>query len=184
MAFGNMGGLNGVNQPHGQQQQQGGSDWLSNLLQFLFGQNAEDKQYDLYGPEQQQAFSQILQQALGGLQNNPTDFTPIERQAREGFTQNTIPSIAERFTSLGSQGSSAFGNRLGAAGAGLETNLAAMKSGHNLQRSQLLQNLAGLGLAPQKQNVFMPRQPGFLENIGGAAASGLGRAAGMYLGGL
>ncbi len=180
MALGGMGGLNQVQQ----QPQQGGGDWLSNLIQFLFGQNAEDKQYDLYNPEQQQAFSQILQQALGGLQSSPTDFAPIEQQAREGFTQNTIPSIMERFTGLGAQRSSAFGQQLGAAGAGLETNLAAMKSGHNLQRQQLLQNLAGLGLTRQKENVYHPRTSGLIENLAMSASANAGKAAGAFLGGL
>lgn len=181
MAFGSMGGLNqGQQQP----QQSSGGDWLSNILQFLFGQGAEDKQYDLYNPDQQQAFSQILQQALSGLQGNNLDFAPIENQARSDFAQNTIPSIAERFTGLGAQNSSAFGNRLGAAASGLESNLAAQKSGFNMQKQGLLQSLVGLGLTPQKQNVYNPRTPGFLENVGSTAASGLGRAAGMYLGGL
>lgn len=178
MAFGSMGGLNqGQQQP----QQSSGADWLSNILQFLFGQGAEDKQYDLYNPDQQQGFAQILQQALAGLQNNTTDFEPIENQARSDFTQKTIPSIAERFTGLGAQNSSAFANQLGSAGSGLETNLAAMKSGHNLQRQGLLQNLAGLGLTQQKHNVYHPREAGLIENVLGAGAGGLGKAGGMYL---
>lgn len=112
--------------------------------------------YNLYTPQQQQAFNTILQQALSSLGQNQPDFAPIEAQARKGFAENTIPSIAERFSSLGAQGSSAFGQQLGAAGAGLETDLAALRSQYNMGQQQNLQNLLRIGLQPQYEAFYQP----------------------------
>lgn len=131
---------------------------------FWSGQPAGVETFNQYTPEQQQAFSQVLQQALGGLGKNQFDFAPIEDQARRGFAEKTVPTIAERFSSLGSGGSqrsSAFGQQLGAAGAGLETDLAAMKQNYGLQQQQMLQNLLGIGLQPQFESLYRPGSEGF-----------------------
>jgi len=115
---------------------------------FWNGQPAGVETFNQYTPEQQAAFSQILQQALSGIGQNKFDFAPIENQARQGFAEQTIPGIAERFSKLGAQKSSAFGQQLGAAGAGLEGNLAAQKQGYNLQQQQMLQK-------QMVQNIFI-----------------------------
>ena len=112
--------------------------------------------YNLYTPQQQQAFNTVLQQALGGLGQNQFDFAPIEAKARKGFAEQTIPSIAERFTQLGAQRSGAFQQALGQAGSGLESDLAAMKSDYNLKQQQYLQDLLGIGLKPQYEAYYRP----------------------------
>ncbi len=136
---------------------------------FWGGQPAGLETFNQYTPEQQQALSQVLQQSLSGLGKNQFDFAPIEQQAREGFEQKTIPSIAERFSSLGSggsQGSSAFGQQLGAAGAGLETELAAMKQDYGLRQQQMLHELLGIGLKPQFESLYRPGSEGFGKELG------------------
>lgn len=158
---------------------QGPGFWES-LGNFFTGTPERVTQLAKFGPEQEQALSQILQQALGGLSNNQFDFAPIEQQARTGFQQKTLPSIAERFTSMGSQGSSAFRNALGQAGAGLEENLASMKQQYNLQREPLLQNMFNMGVQPRFESAFTPRQPGFFQNaLGGLAGGGQGGQGGQ-----
>lgn len=105
------------------------------------------------------------------------NFGPIEEQARSGFTQRIIPSIAERFTALGAQRSSAFPQLLGQAGSDLESQLAAMKSQYKLQnqaqQQQLLLSLLGLGLTPQFQSAYFQRQPGAGEGIAQGILSSL-----------
>lgn len=140
--------------------------------------------FNQYTPEQQAAFNQVLQQALGGLGKNKFDFAPIESQARAGFAEQTIPGIAERFSRMGAQKSSAFGQELGAAGAGLEGQLAGMKQGYNLQQQRALQGLLGIGLSPQFESLYRPGSEGFGrslasslltgENLFGAGKLGLG----------
>ena len=78
----------------------------------------------------------------------PFDFGPIADLARRNFNQTTIPSIAERFSSLGtggSQRSSAFPRLLKGAGEDLDAQLAAMQEQFGLQER-------GLGLQERGQN--------------------------------
>ena len=66
------------------------------------------------------------------------DVEPLVQQAQAQFQQQTIPSIAERFTAAGagSQGSSAFAQQLGGAGTDLQRNLAALRSQVGYQTAQ------------------------------------------------
>lgn len=150
----------------------------------LFGnQPAQTQQFSRLNPSQANAQNQILSMGLNGLQNlnQSFDFSPIERQARTQFQTNTIPSIAERFTAMGSgPGSSNFIGRLGAAGAGLEQSLASLRSNLGLQQQgqqqNFLSNLLSLGLQPQTDTLHSPEQPGFLQSAGVPILQGLGQA--------
>lgn len=135
--------------------------------------------YTVYSPEQQGALNFALQNAMKGLGNTPFNFDPFEKQAREGFAQQTVPTIAERFTAMGSgPDSGGFNRAIAHAGKGLDTDLAALKSNYNLQQQHMLQNLLGIGLSPQYEAYYRPGDEGFLkslaqnlltgENIGGA----------------
>ena len=124
---------------------------MSSFGRFLFGGGPKIEEIQKYNPQQQQAFSQILQQALSGMQNPSEGFEPIAQQARSQFESKTIPGLAERFTSMGAGGqrSSAFQGALGEAGAGLEEGLAGQQAQYGLQRGGQLQQLLGMGLTPQ-----------------------------------
>ena len=147
---------------------------LNNLLGLLGGgqttQNFQNSPFT-------QAFNQ-------GQQTSPINFAPIEAQARRGFYQNTVPTLAERFTSLGGSGtarSSGFAQALGQAGTNLESNLAAQKSKYdfagqglqnsaNAQRFNQAMSALQLGLTPQFENTYFPAQPGFNQTVLPAAA--------------
>ena len=100
---------------------------------------------------------------MQGLGQNQSNFGDIANQARSNFSQQTVPSIAERFTSMGAGGgrSSAFGHQLGQAGANLETGLAGQQSQHNMQQFQQLLQLLGIGLQPQFENTYSAGKEGF-----------------------
>ena len=115
------------------------------------------------------------------LAKNKFDFAPIEAKARRDFTQKTIPSIAERFASLGtggSQRSSAFPKLLSQAGGDLETNLAAMGSDYAMRGQALNQGLfgsmLGMGLTPPWQHDYIKSQPGMLEQAGSSFMENIG----------
>jgi hypothetical protein len=129
---------------------------------FLTGYGPQTQQLPLFNSEQQQALSKMLSQGMGDF-----NFPAIEEAARSNFQSKTLPSIAERFASLGSgnRGSSGYGAALGQAGAGFEQQLAALKSQHGL-------GLLQLGMTPSFQNVHTPADSGLL----GAAAPGIGSA--------
>lgn len=167
-------------------------------------------QFDTLSPEGQNIVKQAGQTGLGMIgkpQFNTGqyqfDFAPIGREARQNFYQNTIPSLAERFSGLGagSQRSSAFSQSLGQAGAGLESALASLESQYGLQnrgqeaqiglqnQGQLIQyilSLLGLGTQRTSENAYIPRQPGIWESAGkgvaNAGANAIGTGAGIYFG--
>lgn len=124
----------------------------------LTGKPEETKQFQNFKPNQVAALDQLLQM---GLQN----FNPAaqEQLARNQFQTQTLPSIAERFTSMGGgQRSSAFQGALGQAGAGLEQSLAAL-------RSQYGQQALNYGLRPQFENLYQPETQGLFGGLSQSA---------------
>jgi hypothetical protein len=170
---------------------------------------------NMYNPAQQAALKTILTKGLGSFNQmgmnqpqgfNPSQqdiyqgFAPIEQQARTGFAQQTVPSLAERFSSMGNNAlsSPSFASQLGQAGSGMEQGLAALRSQYGMQNRQQLGNeyfrnqalgsdwqnrimqILGMGLGQQGQQYAVPgqpAQPGFLQSLGG----GLGQAVGTGL---
>lgn len=154
-------------------------------------------------PQQQEAFTSILSNVLGQVQQGgvqmpdvslpAASFEPYAQKARTQFAQETVPTIAERFTALGGQRSSAFPQILGQQAAGLEESLAALGSGYDLQRAmtqaQLGMQKTGLGLqqqgqlfgllgallSPQFETAYRPGQASklgsFFGGLGSAAVS-------------
>ncbi len=164
---------------------------------FFTGSPGGFAQLPSFTPEQQTALSELLQSGITGLRNRAQqapfkfDFAPIESQARANFSTETIPSIAEKFTSMGSGAprSSAFQGALGGAASNLERDLAALKSQYGLQQEEIglrrqglednnLMNLLQFGLAPRNENLYFPSQPGALQGLasggGGVVSSLLG----------
>lgn len=121
-----------------------------------------------------------LSQLLSG---SPDAFKAFEAPAMRQFQQQIIPSIAERFSGLGSgsQGSSAFGQQMGAAGAGLSEQLAALRG--NLQQNAL-QQLLGFGQLGLGSQAFgyghRTPQPGFLQSLMPGLAQGVSTALTSY----
>jgi hypothetical protein len=159
-------GSRGSSAPKMQTPQSGGSQLTQGLNQL-----------QRYTPQQQGAINQVLGQATQGLGQQNFSFAPIAQQARENFQTQTIPGLAERFTALGggAQRSSAFQGALGQAGAGLESNLAALQSQFGLQQQNNLMNLLGIGLTPQFEHYYQ-NQPSFMQSLTPGIGQGIGAA--------
>jgi len=146
---------------------------------FLLGSPGQVRRFDIFTPEQQNAISMMLQQAIAGLQQQPgAGFEPIAQKARSDFMQQTVPGIAERFTSMGSGGalsSPAFASALGQAGAGMETGLAAERAKYGLDERQQLMSLLGMGLTPQFESAYQRGDQGLLKGLLGSLAAGATR---------
>lgn len=147
---------------------------MPGLSEFFLGSPQQVQQLSRLGPEQQQALSQIVSQIGPALTG--ADFEGIASEARRGFQQQTVPTIMERLTALGGDRSSAVGQQLGAAGAGLESQLGALRGQYAQQN---LQTLLGAGLQPQMENVVMPEQQGLLQALLVALGGGLGTGLGI-----
>jgi hypothetical protein len=115
---------------------------------------------------QQRASNYVLDQALRGLQQNKPNFTPIANQQLEQFYTQTVPSLAERFTSMGGgQRSSAFQGVLANAGRYLHNDLAAQNQQFGQQNRSNYTNLLNFGLTPRFQTALNPGGAGLLPGI-------------------
>ena len=154
----------------------------------LRGYNINPKQSQLLqAPTQtaqgQQTLQALLSQGLQGMQNMPApQFGPIKQAYEQNYRQNVMPSIAERFAGLGGEGaagSSAFKASMLGAENQLQTQLAGMEQGFNQQNMGQLLQMLGLGLQPQFENIYAPRQQNWWESLLGPLVGGVGMAAGM-----
>lgn len=144
------------------------------MANFLMGTPDRFERINKYSPEQSGALNQLLSMGLSGLQQNQPSFAPIEANARKQYQEDTIPSLAQRFTSMGAQNSSGFGDALARSGEHLESSLGALRGQFDMQnRSQLMQ-LLGMGMAPQDEIGYFAGRPGFLGQAGAGIAQGLG----------
>ena len=101
----------------------------------LFGKPAHTDEASLYSEEQGSFMDQLMRQGMEDV-----DSTGIEDLARKRFSEDTIPSLAERFTSMGGEGgqrSSGFESSIGRARADLEAQLAALGQQGGMQKLQL-----------------------------------------------
>jgi len=158
---------------------------MGGLSNFLFGRKGKIQQVPTVTPEQKGILDQLLGGMSGplgsGLQNlqnilggGPEAFQAFEAPARTAFQQQTIPQIAERFSGLGAQRSSAFGQTLGQAGANLEQNLAAQRAGLPSQALSQLQGLLGTGMTPQFGMQQVPGSSGALQGLMQMLGQGFG----------
>jgi hypothetical protein len=132
--------------------------------QFL-GNQPGVKNFFMGTPQNQQQVPRFSPGVMGGIENlfsqgmqnmNPN---AIEGRARQQFQTQTMPSIAERFTSMGGAGgqrSSAFAPAAMGAGADLESQLAALRSQLGMQQTQM-------GLTPAFDTLNNPAHAGVLE---------------------
>jgi hypothetical protein len=161
------------------------------FLGFLLGSGEKTKEFQRYNPQQEQVLNMLLggaqQQLPQGfefLQNilsqSPEAMQAFERPALRQFEEQILPTIAERFTGMGigSSRSSAFGQQLGAAGAGLSENLQAQRAGLGSNALTQLLGILSSGLAPRFDRQIRPRQSGLLEQLAGNAATAAGQAIG------
>ncbi len=118
-----------------------------------------------------------LQNIMGLLSGDPGALEAFQAPAIRQFEEQTVPGLAERFSGLGSgaQQSSAFGQALSSAGAGLSENLSAQRAGLQQNALSQLQSLLGLGLGTQ---AFQPTQIAGTEGFAQGALKGLGSLAG------
>lgn len=173
---------------------------MSSILNFLFGQKEKMQQQPTMTGGQSGLLQQLLQGLSGGgtgggamgagmqslmdiLSGSPESMQKFEAPYKRQFNEQTVPGLAERFSAMGSgaQGSSAFGQQLGQAGAGLSETLAALRG--QLQQGAMgqLQGMMGQGLGQRSfENIFRPATSGFFGGMAPGIGQGIGQAGGMY----
>ncbi len=134
---------------------------------FFLGTPQRIEQVPRYNSQQQDIMSQVLGRAWGGLQNPTKGFEPIAQNAVNRFNQQIIPSLSERFSSMGqnSISSPAYTSQLGQASAGLASDLASQEAQYGLENQSQLMQLLGIGLTPQHENIGVSGESGLLQQI-------------------
>jgi len=155
---------------------EGGGNFFGGGKNFLFGQPGGVEQYSTMTPDQQSIIQYLMQLSHQGLENPYEGFDQIAQQAQTEFNQQTVPGLAERFTSMGNNAlsSGVFASQIGQAGAGLQSDLNAQRAQYGQQnKQQMIQTLLSL-LQPRSENIYKPRQSGAFENVGNAALGNIG----------
>jgi hypothetical protein len=163
---------------------------MAGISDFLFGSGDKLKKIQTGTPQQQQAHSNILQQLMqmqqpGGGYNQAQDYfsnllcgqgyQDFSEPYLQQFHEQILPRIAEQFAGKGALSSSGFGQALGGAASGLESQLAQLFSGLQGQAAQ-----SQLGQFNQLANTGLGYQPFSYQNQQGSPgiikplAAGLG----------
>lgn len=114
---------------------------MSRLQKGLYG-----SKFDITkSPQYAQSLADLSQagQYYKGLMDPSSEaYEKFKAPMMTEFQQQIIPGISERFAGMGAQSSSAFGQQLGAAGAGLEERLAALRTGLQQEGARGLQDVS------------------------------------------
>jgi len=141
------------------------------------------KSPNLWEGWQQNIFQQLGQQGQNRMQNPYEGWENIEAPARRQFETQTIPSLAERFTSMGSgTHSGSFQGALGQAGAGFDENMAAQKQQYGNNSMQQLMQMLQMALSPQTQTQWQEGSSSDLMKLLAPLMQGIGAGGSMAIG--
>ena len=113
---------------------------LGGWLAGMFGDSGDQGGFregpNKFNPQQQKALNAILAQGQSNLQDPYKGFEPIEQKARTQFQSQSLPGLAERFTTLGgsdTRGSSDFAGMLAGATSEFDQGIAALRAQYGQQ---------------------------------------------------
>ena len=159
------------------------------LKELAMGSPAGFQQSSPYAEWETPYFQQAAQQGAQNLQNPYAGFESIENLARHNFQTQTIPTLAHRFSSMGSNAlSSPVYNEINQqAGKDLELGLAALRAQYGMQNQENALRMLQFGTPLLYNNQWQEGTPGLMSLLGpegaGPALGKLGASAlGSYLG--
>lgn len=157
------------------------ASFLNSLQTGFLGAPGEFQQQSRFTGQQSDLLNQQILPSIAPMlqqlqQRQGQGFGPIAEQATKQFRTQSIPSLAQRFGSMGSsRGGSDYLHALSSAESGLQGNLAALGSQYDLQNNSqmqsLLLSLLGLGTQPQFESLYLPGSQGVIHQILPALAS-------------
>ena len=153
---------------------------ITGLLGFGQGKKSKIKEYSPYSDQQRDLMNQFgsdlgplaglaKQDLMGILGNNPDSLRGFEDPYLKQFNEEIIPNIAERFSGLGAQKSSAFGQALSQGGQDLETRLASLRSQLKQNAMQSLLQFGQMGMQQQNTPYIRQGSPGLFDSLSGSA---------------
>lgn len=162
------------------QKKESGSSFLTKPEQL--------KEFERYSPEQTDLLRSIQsiltgkgEKPTGGILGqlfSPEGFEAYAAPARREFFESTVPGLAERFSGVGAQRSSAFQQQLAKAGEDLSTRLGEFRS---QQQQQLLGPLLNQLLQPRTDRIYQPPSPTGGAQFFSGLAGGVGQTLPLLL---
>ena len=145
-----------------------------NFGEMMFGSSGRNRQVPTMSNQQSSAVHNMLGMGLAGMQDPYAGFAPIAQQARQQY-QQSIPSLASRFTSLSPSlmRTGGFKNSMDQNNQNFEQMLAALQAQYGLQNRGQFMNMASMGLQPTFENQYTPGNQGLFQSIAGPAFAGM-----------
>lgn len=137
------------------------------FLSKKFDKSGSSEQFPTMGQDQQNLQSQIISM-LGPMLSGEGGLGGFGEPARKEFFESTVPGLAEKFSGLGLQKSSAFNQALGKAGQDLSSQLQGQQMG-------LLGQLLPAAFGSQFGTGFQGAQPGGFAEAFEPFGEGLGK---------
>ncbi len=153
--------------PMGQQMGgQGQNGFWETLMSFLFGNKGSMNQFATQTPGQMQDADFLRSFGIQQLQNPYAGFDPIANKLQNQWTQNTVPSLAARFGSLGDNKltSGAFTSQVQGSQNQLNDIIGSLGSQYGQNNINSALNMINSGMRPQFENIYQPSRTGFVQN--------------------
>lgn len=146
----------------------GGSAWA--------GHDASIIQAPTLNAQQQGILQYLLQHAQQQQENPYGGFEDIQNDVNQNFQQQILPSILERFSSMGnnSLSSPSLGNQIGQTAANTNQGLGALRAQYGQQNKQNALQQFGMGLTQPFENFYQPESSGIHEGITKGLIGGVG----------
>lgn len=154
-----------------------GGSLIAKGLEGKTARSGKVKQYPTMTPGQIQSSDWARQQAQDQISNPYKGFEPIQAYQENRFNTRTVPTLAERFTSMGSGSalsSPAFQSDLKNTSEDFRLGLGALQSEYGLKNQALGQNLMRFGMQPQFENKYLAGGPTFASGMLGGVSNILG----------
>lgn len=136
---------------------------------YWMGKDPAMASMDRFTSGQSGAMNRMLETAMTQMDPSRMSFDPIRQRLMSQYQQQILPSIAERFTGMGSgQGSSAFLGTLREGTNDFMERLGSLESQYNMQMFPQYLQMAQMGLMPQQEHMYMPGSKGMLQSGGEA----------------
>jgi hypothetical protein len=156
-----------------------GGSVLAGAAESKMQRKGKARQQPLMSPGQIEDSNWARQQGRNQITNPYQGFEPIQAYQENRFQNRTVPTMAERFTSMGSGSalsSPAFQADLKNSSEDLRLSLAALQSEYGLKNQELGRSLMQYGNGQQFENIYEPARPSFGSSLMGGVSNMLGTA--------
>lgn len=146
---------------------QGNEGFWGTLMSMLFGNKGQMNQFATQTPGQMQDADFMRMFGKQQMQNPYAGFDPIANKLNNQWSQNTVPDLAARFSSMGSNklSSGSFTSQLQGSHNQLQDIIGSLMSQYGQNNMNMgRQNMMG-GMGSQFENIYNPSSMGLMQQL-------------------